>query len=225
MFGMFKKTPVHEPVEVQRKEAETLCGALCTRGEDCDKVAGGHGLFGSITNPIPVNGPIGELKYLTKLRGKSGKAVMFHRVGSFGSPVVEFPVDQFEVVCMDGSQWGLLSFDSYHPRRSNLPPDGYTLVPFNAKIGGDVPYGFGCTGLVQDFPQQLPNAIRRMFGEHPGAGFASVVSESLKRYAFQRPPLKCGEPLATFVLGAPPPAETVAQKDLVIARYVGSKVS
>ena len=204
---MFKKTPLHEPVDVQRTEVERQLGPLCTRGEGCDQVATGHGPFGSITNPIPVNGPIGELKYLTKLRGKSGEAVMFHRVGSFGSPVVKHPVDQFEVVCLDASQWGLLFFDFYHPRRSNLSPDGYTLVPFNAKLG-DLPYGFGSNGVVQDFPQQLPNAIRSLFGEHPGAALASVVSERLRKHTFQRPPSRkpAAEKPGKYVLGTPPSA-------------------
>ena len=42
---------------------------LMTKGSDGDKTVDGHGPFGTnVTNPIPVNGPIGQILYLSSLR-------------------------------------------------------------------------------------------------------------------------------------------------------------
>ena len=38
--------------------------------------------------------------------------------------VSEDPVDCYEIVCMDGTQWDRIFLDCYHPRRSNLVPEG-----------------------------------------------------------------------------------------------------
>ena len=52
-------------------------------GEDCDAIAGGIGEFGRCaTNPIPCNGPIGEVLYLSRLRTVGHQPMMFHRLGS-----------------------------------------------------------------------------------------------------------------------------------------------
>ncbi len=182
-----KTLSIHEPITVQRKEAAALLGALCADGEDCDTISGAKGRFGSEDNPIPVNGSIGELKYLAKLRGRSGEAVMFHRVGSFQSKVVPHPIDGYEVVCMDGTQWGHLFFDMYHPRRSNLAPEGYTLVPYDPRKKADSPFGFGVNGIVAEFPHQLPAAILQLFGESRGAPYARTVAACLQKHSFIRP--------------------------------------
>lgn len=194
MFGLFKKPSFHEPVEVQRKEAvgsvaapfREIMGAKYLKGLDCDQLPNGRGVFGSLENPIPVNGLIGEIKYLVKLRGTSGEPLMFHRIGSMGSPVVDDPVDCYEVVCMDGTQWNHLHFDCYHPRRSNICPPGYTLMPFDKSLGMDIPYGFGCNSLVSDFPYGLPSAIVSLYGESPGRALARRVEERLQAYSFKR---------------------------------------
>lgn len=195
MFGMFKKPSVHESVEKQREDAlnsidaafREIMGPQMVGGLDCDQLPGGKGDFGSLNNPIPVNGSIGEIKYLVKLRGITGEAVMFHRIGSMGSSAVENPVDCYEVVCMDGTQWNRLHFDFYHPRRSNLAPTGYTLIPFNKSLGMDIPYGFGYNGLVSNFPHSLPDAVVNFYGESPGRAFAKRIEERLRKHQFQRP--------------------------------------
>ena len=111
-------------------------------------------------------------KYLSKLRGNTGNALMFHRIGSISSSVVDNPVDYYEVVCMDDTQWNQLYFDCYHLRRSNFCPPGYTLMPFNKSLGMDIPYG-------------LPDAIINLYGERPMAAFARRVKESLQKYSFK----------------------------------------
>src|SRR3546814_6579765 len=58
----------------------------------------GSGPFGfTETNPIPVNGPIGQLAYLSRLETQSGQRILFHRLAAIDK------VDVFEAVTFDGS--------------------------------------------------------------------------------------------------------------------------
>ncbi|MFH1966014.1 MAG: hypothetical protein ABIJ42_10810 [Acidobacteriota bacterium] len=196
MFNLFKKPPIHEPIGTQRAEAvsflaegpfKSILAEKYLNGLDCDQLPGGKGPFGTLDNPIPVNGSMGEIKYLAKLRGNTGKAIMFHRIGSMSSSVTEDPVDCYEVVCMDGTQWTRLYFDCYHPRRSNLAPPGYRLTPFDKRKGFDSFFGFGCSGRVADFPHGLPNAIIAEEGERCGLILVKPIKKSLQKYRFRRP--------------------------------------
>jgi hypothetical protein len=196
MFKIFKKSSIHEPVARQRKELSTSLAdspfkdillEKYLNGLDCDVLPEGKGPFGSRGNPIPVNGAIGEVKYLAKLRGKTGKAVIFHRPGSMPSTVSENPVDCYEVVCLDGTQWTRLYFDCYHPRRSNLAPEGYRLQPFDKKVGFDMFFGFGCGSVVENFPEGLTDAIILEQGERCGEIIAKPIRGSLRKLHFQRP--------------------------------------
>ena len=190
MFGLFKnKKSIHEPVKLQRQEVQKAFpeafASTILNGEDCDQITGGHGNFGSLTNPIPVNGSIGEIKYLAKLRGETGCALLFHRGGSTPSPVTDKPVDDYEVVCLDGTQWNTLYFDMYHPRRSNLAPPGYSLMPCIKKLKMDSPIGFGVNFPVKDFPFELPDALERFHGGSDA--FARRAREWLAKGNFSRP--------------------------------------
>ena len=189
MFGLFKKQ-IHEPIEIQRQEVLKLypekAATWVLGGEDCDQITGGYGDFGSLTSPIPVNGVIGEIKYFGKLRGKTGAALFFHRIGSVRSSVSENPIDEFEVVCLDGTQWNSLYFDMYHPRRSNLTPPGYTLMPYNKELKFDIPFAYGVViGQVANFPFGLPDAIDEYF--HGDGVYARHAREWLAKGNFSRP--------------------------------------
>ena len=188
MFRLFAKK-IHEPEQQQRADVEqypTLVARLILSGESCDQVKGSHEAFGSLTNPIPVNGALGEIKYLAKLRGVTGQALFFHRLGSVTSPVTHGSVDLYEVVCLDGTQWGRLYFDMYHPRRSIHAPDGYSLVPFNKALGMDLPLGFGVNATVPDFPYGLPELLVRAYGNE---ALGRHAQDWLGRYEFARPTL------------------------------------
>jgi hypothetical protein len=188
MFNFFKKK-IHEPLANQRADLNQYpaeFAQLISMGLDCDSLPGGNGLFGCLTNPIPVNGALGEIKYLGKLRGASGFALFFHRIGSTSSPVSERSVDIYETVCMDGSQWSKLYFDVYHPRRSNLTPESFTLMPVDRQLKMDLPYAYGVNAFVRDFPYGLPDALVRFYGKHPGATFAKHAQEKLDTYDFHR---------------------------------------
>lgn len=195
MFGLFKRTPiVHEPIAAQRQDVlDNIDGMFrdilipqILEGLDCDYLPNAIGDFGTFDNPIPVNGSIGEVKYLGKLRGETGKPVLFHRIGSRTSKLTNNPVDCYEVVCLDGAQWGYLYFDFYHPRRSNLAPKGYTLMPYDKKLGVDIPFAFGCNSLVDNFPYGLPLAFIDVYGERLGKSLAEKLNPILETICFQK---------------------------------------
>ena len=135
MFGLFKRPSVHEALSLQLQDIEKMPKGAdrCKAGRSCDALPGATGPFGSSMNPIPVNAVLGEIKYLAKLRAKSGYALFFHRLGH-AFTMAGIWVDDFEVVSMDGTQWATLSFDFCHPRRSNLAPEGFQLTPMNQQL-------------------------------------------------------------------------------------------
>jgi hypothetical protein len=75
----------------------------------------------------------------------------------------------------------------YHPRRSNLAPDGFSLMQFDRRLGMDLPFAYGVNGLVSNFPYGLPDAIIKFYGNNPGATFARHAQEKLNSYDFNRP--------------------------------------
>ncbi len=81
----------------------------------CDQIPNGFGEFGrTVTNPVPVNGPVGELLYLSRLERYDGVPIAFHRLGAGGN------VDIFETVSEDGRHWDLLCL-SLTTRGSRAP--------------------------------------------------------------------------------------------------------
>jgi hypothetical protein len=131
-------------------------------GLDCDQLPNGVGEFGrDCSQPIPVNGPIGELAYLSLLRTASGSALMFHRHGSMTLADDEtnelFHIDIFEVLSFDMSVRETLYFHMYHPRRSRIAPSGYAI----ATLPDPDNYFTGTTMYLQDFPVGLDAAVRQ----------------------------------------------------------------
>jgi hypothetical protein len=96
---------------------------LIAGGASCDEIPGGSGEFGrDPTNPIPVNGPIGETIYLSRLVTSSGQKLFGHRIGTLER------VDVYETVSFDGATWDVFFLDYYHPRKSRKIPAGYRLA-------------------------------------------------------------------------------------------------
>lgn len=131
----------------------------------CDRLPGCSGRFGyDAMNPIPVNGVGGEVVYLNTLRAQSGAGVLYHRLGSKRTNVSPHPVDLYEVVAVDASQWATLHLSPYHPRRSREAPEGFerrpwSSVPKEMRAMIYVP-AMGMTSTVEDFPLGLPAAVR-----------------------------------------------------------------
>jgi hypothetical protein len=144
-------------------------------GIDCDELPSAIGEFGrAISNPIPVNGPIGEIKYLTRMR-LHGKPTMFHRLASatFGN-IPDQAVDIYELCTFSGEHWDLLYFDMYHPRRSKKIPNNYTLSDFHpvfSKIG----IGMGTTHRVKTFPYRMDIALNKEYSYLPEEARGALV--------------------------------------------------
>ena len=189
MFALFKK-PLHEPVAAQRAALarQGPIGAAAMKGVDCDALPGATGPFGhAATNPIPVNGVFGTFTYLAKLRLATarGGALLFHRVGSVRSPVSAHPVDVYETVDVHAQRWDVLYVDPYHPRRSNLAPEGYALMPYDKRMG-EPPAGYGVNTRCPDFPGELPVAIVGL--NQMLAPLAMQAARHVKVRPFRRPP-------------------------------------
>src|SRR3546814_4050745 len=96
-----------------------------------DKDPNGSGPFGfTETNPIPVNGPIGQLAYLSRLETQSVQRIIFHRLGAIDK------VDVFEGVTFDGSGWFIFFVALYHQRRSRLTADDLLFTQDAEKLYG-----------------------------------------------------------------------------------------
>jgi hypothetical protein len=78
--------------------------------------------------PIPVNGPLGELTYLSRLVVKeTGSRVFFHRLGSL-KVVPDKNVDVYELLSWDGKNWDILYFNCYYRTKINAAPLKYTFA-------------------------------------------------------------------------------------------------
>ncbi len=185
MFNLFKKT-IHESEHDQIEELKSeAIGTLALAGENCDSITGGIGEFGfSYNNPIPVNGDLGTYKYLAKLCSPSLHKLFFHRLGSLPNEINDHPIDAYEIVNQIGTIWDIIFIDFYHPRRSNIAPQGYSLKPYNKKIG-DMPFAFGVNIYCNDFPNDLPEKIKIHSG--PPYSFANMASSSIQENNFSPP--------------------------------------
>ncbi len=118
--------------------------------ETPEELPGASGEFGrDVNNPIPCNGPIGELTYLSRLRlAGSGEKVFFHRAGSTVNDVSENPVDRFELISISGQFFDVLYMDMYHPGKSGKIPAGYIAEEWVEELRG-------LTNVSRDFPENL----------------------------------------------------------------------
>jgi len=142
-----------------------------------DKDPEGSGPFGfTESNPIPVNGPVGELAYLSRLETLAGQRILFHRIGAIGT------VDVFEAVSFDGSEWFVLFVDFYHPRRSRITPEGFRFTNDLAQFSGFHKF---CENFPYDFIE------KKVADRESGLSMAyipiSKVSAQIERRVFNRP--------------------------------------
>lgn len=140
--------------EIQNKKLPPEIAQRVLQGEDCDMVTGASGDFGHCaTNPIPCNGPLGELTYLSKLRMKTtGAKVFFHK-----AECIDNRIDRFEIVNATGKFVDCLYMDMYHPRKSLLCPDKYIME-------GEAVFPRGILTECPDFPKNLNKRIKKEAG-------------------------------------------------------------
>lgn len=166
----FFSAPDDEDVAAQEKDIDSIIShmpdGLRVALTGIDELPGAHGPFGlTPSNPIPVNGPVGEAVYIFRLRGKSGFPFWFQRLGTMESKEFSRNLDVYEILSTDGQEWNILYFSMYHYRRSTRSPQGFRLEGWKkigpgtgvmAKLGA-----FGCSsGPYEDFPYCLPHLLR-----------------------------------------------------------------
>jgi len=167
-------------LEDEQFQLDMIHPAMKSMIETCpayDKDPNGTGPFGfSETNPIPVNGPIGQLAYLSKLETAKGERILFHRIGAVNT------IDVFEAVTFSGSEWFILFVDLYHPRRSRLTPEGFR---FTQEVGQFSGFHKFCTDFPYDFVEMKQSE------SESGLSMAyiaiSKVMEPIQNKAYQRP--------------------------------------
>ena len=98
-------------------------------GVDADELPNGYGKFGFDTsNPIPCKTVMGSMAYLARLHTLDGAKVESDRIGSFGSDVVDSPIDGYRLTDSKGSDLGTIFISPYQGRISGKAPDGFKLV-------------------------------------------------------------------------------------------------
>lgn len=146
------------------------------QGAAVDRLPDGRGAFGLESgNPIPVNGPLGEVAYLSRLVTEKGERLLFHRIGAINT------LDVFEAVTFSGSAWYVFFLDMYHPRRSRLAPTGFRIADRPCQFSGFHNY---CPNFPYDFAeskQHLMDLVRLAY-----IPLSSVMPQAEKR-AFSRP--------------------------------------
>lgn len=176
-----KLTFLFQNESAQTERLPELIRSKILAGASCDEVAGGNGEFGRhLRNPVPINGPLGEMIYLSNLRvTDSGIPIMFHRLGSIQG------VDVFETVSFDGTVWDFLFLDLYHPRKSHRSPAGYRIA-----TGEDQRSMLhGTNELVADFPSQLMDSISRTYDRFIGLKMRpGELRKAIESSSFVRPP-------------------------------------
>ena len=175
VFGQIRK--IMEDEEFQLEMLHPAMKEMIKSSPAYDRDPNGSGPFGfSATNPIPVNGPIGQLAYLSKLETNKGERVLFHRIGAINT------IDVFEAVTFSGSEWFVFFTDLYHPRRSRLTPDGFRFTT-------DVPQFCGFHKFCENFPYDFVEmkASERESGLSMAYIALSKVTDQIQSKAYQRP--------------------------------------
>lgn len=139
--------------EAQNRKCPQNTLAMMRAGGGVDRDPNGVGEFGrDIRNAIPVNGPYGEILYLSSLVTSAGTHIIAHRLGSVPHPATpEKYVDAYEAVTLDGSRWDILFFDMYHTRKSQLVPSGYRRE--------GLVFLYATNSFVPDFPASISSAL------------------------------------------------------------------
>jgi len=171
LFNFLRKKFIDESLEKQKEDLAKSAKdfyTLAANGKDCDSLFNDKQNFGhNPDNPIPVNGVLGEVKYLNRLRCKYGSGLLYHRLGSVTIDKIEGNIDVYETVCLDGKHWDILYFHFYHPRRSVWLPKGYKFSDFHP-IYSQYPIGYGTNNFDSNFPFGLGRHILTHLGEGLG---------------------------------------------------------
>ncbi|MES2811377.1 MAG: hypothetical protein V4670_02800 [Bacteroidota bacterium] len=94
-----------------------------------DEIPEGSGKFGfDKENPIPIFGIPGNEIYLRKLRlVANNEKIKWKRTGSVFSKTINYPIDEYRIFDCENNFISFLYFSSYHWRRSDKIPDGFSF--------------------------------------------------------------------------------------------------
>ena len=189
IFGSNKKTVSPETEKIFKKIYKCLTDEefqntlmpdalqqIVNKNSAVDELPDASGEFGKcLENPIPVNGPIGEVIYLSNIVTDAGERIFAHRLSSKDG------IDIFETVSFDGTSWDILFFYFYYPRKSKKIPNGY-------KPGNDPSQIYATNQKSNDFPKNMVNEIRQTFNDFFGISLIHPdVRLSLEKYTYVRP--------------------------------------
>lgn len=168
---------VTEDEEVQNGLYLPKMWDLIKEGKRCHQIDGGYGEFGrEKTNPIPVNGSLGEVTYISRLvkRGLlKDNRVLFHRLGSQGT------LDVYETVTADGKRWDLMWFDMYHPNRSRKAVQGYRIKKVVLWTGWNM--------RCRDFPRDLEMIMAQADKKMGLPTLAAGIRKSIRDVRWKKP--------------------------------------
>lgn len=196
MFGWFrKKSPARDLQNVFQK-LETLLSdddmqvrvlgpqqyAQFRTFTAIDQYPNAEGEFGqTLDNPIPANGPIGSLSYLSNLTTKiGGHRILFHRVRSSDK------IDAYEYVALSGDAWGFPIVDMYHSRKSRFIPAGFQKLPGAIQLTGfnhfwdDFPFGY------VEQKELAPRDLRLLYAP------VETIAKEMRGRDFRRPKIQQG---------------------------------
>lgn len=225
-FNLFKKKFIDESFEDQKKELEEndpFSNSPSVNGKSCDSLFNNKEDFGHIANnPIPVNGVIGEMKYLNRLRCECGVGLMYHRLGSIGVDGINAPVDIYETVCINGKHWDILYLHLYYPRRSTWLPTGYKFSDFHP-IFCKFAIGYGINSYDRDFPfglgEKYMGTGMKRFDKRVVENYENIISDRNKFIKPEDYIKKCSEKFGKKKSGSFLKNKQKIESDLGIKNY------
>jgi hypothetical protein len=130
IFDKFRKKNPGSELEQLFEMQEALHAAMSADGGvDADELPNGIGSFGfDPNNPIPCKTTLGSMAYLEQLHTVAGIKVQAERIGSFGSDVVDSPIDGYKLTDSNGADLGTIFISPYQGRISKKAPEGFKLI-------------------------------------------------------------------------------------------------
>ena len=161
----------------QNKTMPPLLRANITEGRH-SFVPNGEGAFGrDIRNPIPCNGIVGEVTYLSRMvleyevDGETEyQGFTFHRLGSIDC------IDVYEIISYDGRIYDKLYLNMYYEYKSDYVPLGYNMRDSLALIRG-------ISELNNNFPYQQAEYAAAWAEGHTGM---PVYDQDLSKIDFKQ---------------------------------------
>jgi len=146
------------------------------RNGQVDEIVGAQGRFAYVpTNPVPVNGTVGAMAWLSRLQTRHKESLVFHRLGQIGA------IEVYEAMSLIRRQWFVFFTDPRYAGASDRAPEGLNLMepgrPFH-----------GVGSLMRDFPHEFADIVQAYSEEFRLATLApNKVLNQLSDAVVERP--------------------------------------